>query len=71
MIHGLKFDDLLVQNAINFKYYFTTKNIIRLFYKIINKIKNKPVSINDTLKFGVNNVFEASLLLKFILNKKY
>jgi hypothetical protein len=44
--------------------------VIRLLNKIKNVIQNKTITINDTKNFGVNNVFEASLLLNFFLNTK-
>jgi glycosyltransferase involved in cell wall biosynthesis len=69
-IHKLKYEDLIFQNTINIKHFFTNKNIMRLVYKVLYRIKNKQVSVNNTLKYGVNNVYDASLLLNFFLKEK-
>jgi hypothetical protein len=71
IMHNINFQKIIKNVPNKFTGVTFVEIVIRILQKIKNIIQNKIITINDTKKYGVNNVIEASLLLCFFLNFLY
>ena len=70
VFHNINYDHIMNNIPKKFTGVPFSEILVRLLYKIKNIIQNKTIVINDTRKYGINNVFEAALFLNFFLTTK-
>jgi glycosyltransferase involved in cell wall biosynthesis len=69
-MHNLNFEDVINNIPKKFTGVPISEIMVRFLYKLKNTFQNKTIKIENTISYGVNNVYDAALLLNFFLKTR-